>query len=109
VPRARLQLRWVSADYAERLYGVEEAAGTVLEELCAAVNGYAPHQLLGWPPTVQDDPRGVEAATEVLLHLGTDHALRFSPMDAGSLMVFGDPADLRAARWERATVWPSSC
>jgi hypothetical protein len=24
-------------------------------------------------------------------------------------MFFGDPADLRAARWEQVTVWPSSC
>jgi hypothetical protein len=68
-----------------------------------------PHQLLGWPLTVQDDPRGADAADEVLLHIADDAALGLSILDAGALMFFGRPEDLRAARWERVTVWPSSC
>jgi hypothetical protein len=63
-------------------------------------------QLLGFPQVVQDDPRG--DGQVALLHLGTD-ALGGDFLDAGDLLFYGPADAVRAGRWDRVTLSPSSC
>ena len=79
----------------------------MLEGIDARANGTVPHQLLGFPATVQDDPR--ERGETSLLHLVQDGRIGFSFLDAGSVHFFAAPDDVRARRWDRVTLWPSSC
>jgi hypothetical protein len=79
----------------------------VLGRLTPAINGRIGHQLLGFPPVVQDDPR--EDGQVALFHIAHDADLGFDFLDAGDLLFFGASDDIRARRWDRLTAWPSSC
>ena len=104
-PTARLQLRhlWPGAERS----GTDAIEDAAIQRLQAAMNGRVHHQLLGHPQVVQDDPR--QDGDVALFHLADDGALGFNFLDAGDLLWFGTPADIRARRWKRLTVWPSSC
>jgi len=106
-PTARLQLRPVGFGSAKRWYGLDAVGERVLEGIDARANGTVPHQLLGFPATVQDDPR--EQGETSLLHLVQDGRIGFSFLDAGSVHFFAAPDDVRARRWDQVTLWPSSC
>jgi hypothetical protein len=65
------------------------------------------HLLLGHPATTQDDPR--DPGEIALLHVGWDERLGFEFLDGGDLTVHGTAEDVRAGRWDRLTISPSSC
>jgi uncharacterized protein YwqG len=106
-PRAGLQLRHVGFGYANRLYGLDAIAEFTLERIVQRANGDVRHQLLGFPWTVQDDPRHMGEVS--LLHIVSDWRIGFSLMDAGSLHFYAPPEDVRAQRWEQVTLWTSTC
>jgi hypothetical protein len=64
------------------------------------------HQLLGFPATVQDDPRTNDEVS--LLHLVDDWQIEFSFLDAGSVHFYAPADDLRARRWQQITLWTST-
>jgi Domain of unknown function (DUF1963) len=66
----------------------------------------ATHSLRGFPEVVQEDPR--ENGQVALFRIGDDAGLGFSFLDAGDLLFFGAPEDIRAQRWDQLTIWPSS-
>lgn len=92
--------------------GLSRADELVYEQLYDALwhvapgAGRPPHLLLGHPEPLQEDPR--EPGEASLLHVGWDEELGFDFLDAGDLTFHGDPADVRAGRWERLTVSPGS-
>jgi hypothetical protein len=106
-PVARLQLRHLGFGYGKRLLGLDALAEQAVEQLTERINGAVDHQLLGYPRTVQDDPR--QPGQIVLFHIADDPALDFSIMDAGDIHFLGTPQDIEALRWDQLTVWPSSC
>jgi hypothetical protein len=106
-PTARLQLREVGFGSAASRFGIDAVGEHVLGQLTPAINGRIGHQLLGFPPVVQDDPR--EDGQVALFHIAHDADLGFDFLDAGDLLFFGAPDDIRARRWDRLTAWPSSC
>jgi uncharacterized protein YwqG len=104
---ARLELRAVGIGYGARLFGIDADSEQVLERIVSHGNGGVAHQLLGFPATVRDDPR---TAGEVsLLCMVDDWQLEFSFLDAGSLHFYAAEADVRARRWNRVTLWTSTC
>jgi hypothetical protein len=106
-PAARLQLRHVGFGFAMRKLGLDAVAEHVLADVVWNVNGNTAEQLLGYPPVVQEDPRTNDDDVAVL-HLGTD-ALGGDFLDAGDLFFYGPADDVRAGRWDRLTISPSSC
>ena len=105
-PRARLQLRHVGFGYADYLYGLDAVAERTLERIVQRANGDVDHQLLGFPATVQDDPRHKGEVS--LLHIVDDWQIGFSFLDAGSLHFYAPPEDVRAQRWDQVTLWTST-
>jgi hypothetical protein len=104
-PAARLQLRYVGGGFAMYKLGLDAVAEHVLSRVVWAVNGNRPEQLLGYPQVVQEDPR--KDGDVAVLHLGDDALGGF--LDAGDLLFYGATEDVRAGRWDRLTVSPSSC
>jgi uncharacterized protein YwqG len=105
-PRARLQLRHVGFGYALHRFGIDEDGERILERIVERANGDTVHQLLGFPATVQDDPRTNDEVS--LLHLVDDWKLEFSFLDAGSVHFYAPADDLRARRWQQVTLWTST-
>jgi hypothetical protein len=105
-PRARLQMRYVGFGYGAWRFGIDTREEQILERIVPSANGNLAHQLLGFPRTVQDDPR--RAGEVSLLHLVDDWRLEFSFLDAGSVHFYAPEADVRAARWNRVTLWTST-
>jgi uncharacterized protein DUF1963 len=88
--------------------GVDAAHRYAYDKLFEATQDFTPgHMVLGHPVVVQGDPR--EPGQMSLLHIGWDEALGFEFLDAGDLTFHGDAADVRAGRWDRLTISPSSC
>ena len=106
-PRARLQLRHVGFRYALHRFGIDEDGERILERIAERANGNNVHQLLGFPATVQDDPRTNDEVS--LLHLVDDWQLDFSFLDAGSVHFYAPADELRARRWQQVTLWTSTC
>jgi Domain of unknown function (DUF1963) len=106
-PVARLQLRHLGFGHGNRLFGIDALAEGAVERLTERVNGAVHHQLLGHPWAVQDDPRA--PGQIVLFHIADDAELEFSFLDAGDIHFLGMPEDIKACRWNRLTVVPSSC
>jgi Domain of unknown function (DUF1963) len=105
----RLQLRHVGFGFGATLWGIDELAERTVGRLTPAVNGDPGHQLLGWPSTVQDDPRnGYRDDAEALLHLVPDREIGFMMMDGGDMMFFASRDALRATDWDQVTAWPST-
>ena len=104
-PQARLQLRYVGFGYAMRTLGLDAVAEYVLGRVVWDVNGGVLDQLLGYPQVVQEDPRG--DGDVAVLHLGDEALGGF--LDAGDLLFYGAADDVRAGRWDRLTISPSSC
>jgi uncharacterized protein DUF1963 len=103
----RLQLRHLGFGSGEERFGLDPLAEAAVLNLTARINGDVPHQLLGFPQPVQDDPR--EDDQVVLFHIADDPALEFNFLDAGDLHFLGTPDDIRAQRWDALTISPSSC
>ena len=101
-PTARLQLRHVGFGYAKHLYGLDAIAERALQGIVLRANGKVAQQLLGFPFTVQDDPR--ERGETSLLHLVEEPGWDLAILDAGSLHFFAAPADVRARRWDQVTL-----
>jgi hypothetical protein len=92
---------------ADTRFGIDAVGEHVLQRLTDAINGETPHQLLGFPLVVQDDPR--DDGQVCLFHIGDDSELGFSFIDGGDILFFGSPEDVRARRWDQLTAWPSTC
>jgi hypothetical protein len=69
-PAARLQLRHVGFGSGMTRYRLDALGESALEPLIWRLNGGVGHQLFGFPPTVQDDPRRDHEIS--LLHLAND-------------------------------------